>query len=526
MSEACLLAIVSMSSLRLTSCRYMDMDLDLREEHGQQKVVTKPTRSNPKSTKWEKKSASSEAKIKLNPTLKDQKMHRSIFEEGGIEDGTYLYYSSNGMMMLEGRKENHGIRCFCCNTVISPSQFEAHAGRPDRKKPYENIFISKGVSLHTYSSHLKLTGKHLVTKNDDMCGVCRKGGDLLLCDGCPRSFHKECIIFKPKDLFEKWFCKYCEDSMKCLGPISNDVEGGIVSGINLIEEVEKRCVRIIENPNKHDLIACALCRSYDFSEDGFSDQTVIVCDQCELEFHIGCLRDHCIADLKALPPGSWFCSAECGILNYVVKVLVTCGAQKVPDSLGGSTTNFDVKWIIVHGKNASEDNKLLLAEAAEIFHNEFSPIIDRATRMDFIEAMTYGKSIGASDFAGMHCAILTIDSKVVTAGLFRVFGHATVELPIVATSGPYQRKGWFKVFFTCFEKVLSFLKIKKLVIPAAEDMKAVWINKFGFRTLTGLERSAYRQSQTSMVAFDGTCLLEKAVPLSDFTFENNVFFSL
>ncbi|KAI3687860.1 hypothetical protein L1987_81563 [Smallanthus sonchifolius] len=492
--------------------------MDLLQEYSQQQVVTK-------STKRAKKCASSEVKSKSKPTFKDQKTHRSIFAEGGIPDGTLVAYISNGVKMLEGYKQGRGIFCFCCSKEISASQFEVHAGWANRKKPYEHIFDSNGVSLHAYSSLLKLTGKHLAMKNDDMCGVCKKGEDLLFCDGCPRSFHKECILAKTRAPLEKWFCKYCKDSMKCLGSISNDVVSAI-SGINQLEDVVKRCIRIVDNTNKHDLVACSLCRSYDFCEDGFNDQTVIVCDQCELEFHIGCLREHYIANLKALPPGSWFCSVECGRLNYAVKVLVSCGAQKVPDSLVGNITDLDVKWIIVHGKHASEENKLLLAEAAEIFHDGFSPIIDLVTEKDFIEEMTYGKTIDASDFAGVHCAILTTGSKVVTAGLFRIFGHEIVELPIVATSQRYQKKGYFKLFFTCFEKLLSFLKIKKLVVPAAEEAKAMWTNKFGFRKVTPIEQSEYRQKQTSMVAFSGTCLLEKKVSKGKITYEDDAFFSL
>ncbi|KAL8245202.1 hypothetical protein R6Q59_011460 [Mikania micrantha] len=501
------------------------MDMDLHEEHSRQKVVTKPSSSNSKLTIRAKKCASLEVKKKSKPTVKDQKMHRSIFAKGGIPDGTQVAYISKGEKVLHGYKQGRGIFCLCCNKEISPSQFEVHAGRADRKKPYENIFVSNGVSLHAYSSHLKLTGKHLVTKNDDMCGICNEGGDLLPCDGCPRSFHEECIP-ETRAPFEKWFCKYCQVSMKCLGPIFKYVVGGTVSGIKPIEEVVNRCVRIIENSNKHDLVACVLCRSYDFNEDGFSDQTVIVCDQCELEFHIGCLREHYLANLKALPPGSWFCSVACGRLNYVIKVLVTCGAQKVPDSLVDNITNLDVKWIIIHGKYASEENKLLLTEAVEIFHDGFNPIIDLQSGKDFIDAMTYGKSIEASDFAGVHSAILTTNSKVVTAGLFRVFGHEIVELPIVATSRPHQGKGYFKLFFTCFEKLLSFLKIKKLVIPAAEEAKAMWINKFGFKKVTPMEKSEYRQKQTSMVAFSGTCLLERVIHEGAITFEDNTFFSL
>ncbi|KAL8216954.1 hypothetical protein R6Q57_023791 [Mikania cordata] len=481
------------------------MDMDLPKEQSQKKVAKKSSSSKGAAAslrkikrKISKRSAESTSKHKSHKTsnkkkhpkitFKDQKKHRSVLKEKRLPDGLELSYISKGKTLQKGYTEGNGIFCYCCNKVVSPTMFESHAGRPLSRKPYQHIFLSNGLSLHQYASSLKPNCEKMVESNDLLCMVCQKSGDLLLCDGCPRSFHKECIL-ETRAPFEKWFCKYCQVSMKCLGSIFKYVVGGTVSGINPIEEVVNRCVRIIENSNKHDLVACVLCRSYDFNEDGFSDQTVIVCDQCELEFHIGCLREHYLANLKALPPGSWFCSVECGRLNYVIKVLVTCGAQKVPDSLVDNITNLDVKWIIIHGKYASEENKLLLAEAVEIFHDGFNPIIDLQSGKDFIDAMTYGKSIEASDFAGVHSAILTTNSKVVTAGLFRVFGHEIVELPIVATSRPHQGKGYFKLFFTCFEKLLSFLKIKKLVIPAAEEAKAMWINKFGFKKVTPMERS-------------------------------------
>ena len=34
---------------------------------------------------------------------------------------------------------------------------------------------------------------------------------------------------------------------------------------------------------------CVLCRCSDFLKDGFGPRTIIICDQCEREFHIGCL---------------------------------------------------------------------------------------------------------------------------------------------------------------------------------------------------------------------------------------------
>ena len=48
---------------------------------------------------------------------------------------------------------------------------------------------------------------------------------------------------------------------------------------------------------------CVLCDSAEFERDGFGRQTVLICDQCEREFHVGCLLDHHMADLSELPKG-------------------------------------------------------------------------------------------------------------------------------------------------------------------------------------------------------------------------------
>lgn len=43
--------------------------------------------------------------------------------------------------------------------------------------------------------------------------------------------------------------------------------------------------------------SCVLCHHHEFDKAGFSDRTVIICDQCEREYHIGCLREHGMENL-------------------------------------------------------------------------------------------------------------------------------------------------------------------------------------------------------------------------------------
>jgi hypothetical protein len=52
---------------------------------------------------------------------------------------------------------------------------------------------------------------------------------------------------------------------------------------------------------------CVLCRLPDFLRGAFGDRTILICDTCEREYHVGCLRSHGLADLK-----------EVGIACYVM----------------------------------------------------------------------------------------------------------------------------------------------------------------------------------------------------------------
>jgi hypothetical protein len=61
--------------------------------------------------------------------------------------------------------------------------------------------------------------------NADECSICGLEGDLLCCDGCPGSFHRQCLGMAPSGKLPqgKWLCTECRvpDSSK-LGPLGSD----------------------------------------------------------------------------------------------------------------------------------------------------------------------------------------------------------------------------------------------------------------------------------------------------------------
>ncbi|GMJ02950.1 hypothetical protein like AT2G36720 [Hibiscus trionum] len=432
-------------------------------------------------------------------TTKDQRLHKLVFEEDGLPDGTEVAYYARGQRLLEGYKKGFGIICRCCNCEVSPSQFEAHAGWASRRKPYAHIYTSNGVSLHELAISLSKGRRYSSKDNDNACIICADGGDLLLCDGCPRAFHKECAS------------------------VPTIPRGRWILGVDAIEQISSRCIRIVKN-FEAELSGCALCRACDFSKSGFGPRTIILCDQCEKEYHIGCLRTNKMADLREIPKGKWFCSSGCSRIHSTLQKLLTCGAEKLPDSLLNviwkkhvekgldADINIDLRWRLLSGRFASPETRLFLSQAVGIFHECFDPIVDVTTGRDLIPCMVYGRNLKGQEYGGMYCAVLTINSFVVSAGIIRIFGQQIAELPLVATSIANHGKGYFQLLFSCIEKLLGLLNVKNIVLPAAEEAESIWTDKFGFKKVTAEQLSEYRKSGYQMVIFKGTSMLQKEVP--------------
>ncbi|XP_045808340.1 increased DNA methylation 1-like [Trifolium pratense] len=475
------------------------------------------------------KCSSPQNKSQWKINKKHQRLHKIIFEEDGLPDGAEVAYYARGQKYLEGIKMKSGIICRCCNTEISPAQFEIHAGWAYRRKPYAYIYTSNGVSLHELALFLSKDRKCTAKYNDLACIVCWDGGNLLLCDGCPRAFHKECASVSSTPRRCR-YCPICQHKFLGEGSVAlnpDAVAAGRVEGVDPIEQIAKRCIRIVKDIEAEIggcAGGCALCRGSDFSRSGFGPRTIIICDQCEKKYHVGCLRDHKMAFLKELPEGDWLCCNDCTRIHSILGNLLVRVAESLPESLLGvikkkqeerclePLNEIDIRWKLVNGKVASPETRPLLLEALSIFNECFDPIVDAATERDLIPSMVYGRNLQTQDFGGMYCALLMVNSFVVSAGMLRIFGRDIAELPLIATRHTNRGKGYFQTLFSCIERLLAFLNVKNLVLPAAEEAVSIWINKFGFSRMRPEQLVSYRKNCQQMMAFKGTVMLHKAVP--------------
>lgn len=85
--------------------------------------------------------------------------------------------------------------------------------------------LAKKRKISNYDT-IKGGGEH--DSNDSVCRICKHPGDLVCCEGCPSSYHADCI--RPRitqkwlDSFEEWFCPSCAPRLSHI-PLKNKKNG-------------------------------------------------------------------------------------------------------------------------------------------------------------------------------------------------------------------------------------------------------------------------------------------------------------
>ncbi len=274
---------------------------------------------------------------------------------------------------------------------------------------------------------------------------------------------------------------------------------------------------------------------------------MIICDQCEREYHVGCLRSTGRCNLQAVPEGEWFCCAWCTAIHSAMNLLVAKGdhalappppaqpaaaaaaessavsqeAGAPPPADPAAASNGDVTivvsyptheytWHLIRGKTPKTAKPL--EQVMEILQESFDPIIDVTTQEDLLQRMVYAQPLGEFDFQGMFTILLRHRGAPVCAGLLRIFGEYMAELPLVATKLDARKRGHCRVFMDAVEALLLRLGVAVLSLPAASAAIPTWINHFAFRPMDLLDVQAV-QSELRMLMFPGSQILYKTLGL-------------
>ncbi|KAH9609213.1 hypothetical protein KSS87_000473 [Heliosperma pusillum] len=108
---------------------------------------------------------------------------------------------------------------------------------------------------------------------------------------------------------------------------------------------------------------------------------------------------------------------------------------------------------------------------------------------------TVKRNLKEKEFGGMYCVELSVNSTIVSAGVFRVFSKEVAEIPLVATSKDCEGKGYFQCLYSCLESFIKALGVKNLLLPAAEETRSLWINKFRFNVMPHEETRKFADSR-------------------------------
>ncbi|XP_072586335.1 chromodomain-helicase-DNA-binding protein 3 isoform X18 [Vulpes vulpes] len=220
------------------------------------------------------------------------------------------------------------------------------------------------------------------TDHQDYCEVCQQGGEIILCDTCPRAYHLVCLDPELDRAPEgKWSCPHCE---------KEGVQWEAKEEEEEYEEGEEEGEK--EEEDDH-MEYCRVCK------DGGE---LLCCDACISSYHIHCLNP----PLPDIPNGEWLCPrCTCPVLKGRVQKILHWRWGEPPVSVpapqqadgnpdappprplqGRSEREFFVKWVGLSYWHCSWAKELQL----EIFHLVMYRNYQRKNDMDEPPPLDYG----------------------------------------------------------------------------------------------------------------------------------------
>ncbi|KAK3146095.1 hypothetical protein QOZ80_3BG0261560 [Eleusine coracana subsp. coracana] len=388
-------------------------------------------------------------------------------------------------VLLQGTVTRDGINCSCCTKVLTVHEFVVHAGG-EVKKSFRNILVDElDIDLlhclinawNKQSEKEKQAFFPISTEgddpNDDTCGICGDGGDLICCDGCPSTFHMSCLGLEalPSD---NWCCANC---------------------------------------------SCKFCHehsSHDAEDNAGVDSSLRTCSQCEEKYHQACSHEIDSVTCDSDQSDILFCQHSCRLLSTELRSLLAVKKDLGPDYSCRVIQRIheDVPETVLALDTRFECNSKI-AIAFSLMDECFRPIVDQRTGINLIRNVVYscGSNFIRLDFRGFYIFILERGDEIIAAASVRIHGTKLAEMPFIGTRNMYRRQGMCRRLLDGIEKILSSLNVEKLIIPAITELVDTWTSKFGFSPLKDSEKQEVKS--ISMLVFPGTGLLQKPLLKKD-----------
>ncbi|KAH1159818.1 hypothetical protein AAZX31_11G195800 [Glycine max] len=391
-----------------------------------------------------------------------------------------VYYKVKGRhrkvcTLADGKITRDGIKCNCCMGIYSFVGFENHASGNSTCRPSASIFLEDGRSLldclikmmHDHKT-METSGKSFsglsLVENDYICSVCHYGGELILCDKCPSSFHKTCLGLEDIPNGD-WFCPSC---------------------------------------------CCGICGQRKIDRDDEVEQ-LLPCIQCEHKYHVRCLENGA-ADISTRYLGNWFCGKDCEKIYEGLHKLLGEPVSVGVDNLTWTLVKFIHPDRFEHDSSKSD----LLAEsysklhlAISVMHECFEPLKESLSNRDLVEDVIFSRwsELNRLNFQGFYTVLLERNEELISVATVRVYGKKVAEIPLVGTRLQYRRLGMCHILIEELEKKLKQLGVERLVLPAVPSVLETWTRSFGFAKMTNLERSQFLDY--TFLDFQGAIMCQK-----------------
>ncbi|XP_058876849.1 chromodomain-helicase-DNA-binding protein 3 isoform X1 [Acipenser ruthenus] len=183
--------------------------------------------------------------------------------------------SSDEADLEESDLDNSSAHSSSVKSDASGRAKKGKRGRPARKKK-KMVVVGGEAEADGYE-----------TDHQDYCEVCQQGGEIILCDTCPRAYHLVCLDPELEKAPEgKWSCPHCEkEGIQWEAKDYDD------------EDYEEECEEEEEEDEEEEddhLEYCGVCK------DGGE---LLCCDSCPSSYHLHCLNP----PLPEIPNGEWLC---------------------------------------------------------------------------------------------------------------------------------------------------------------------------------------------------------------------------